>query len=91
MQYEISVSEQMLEGVSYRTYGIRCTEQEIADLTRDAAALKPLLDYCNRLKLSPLHLKDVAEDFVPVCPIPSSYRRENKKNGIPLFIDRLRF
>lgn len=38
--------------------------QEIADLTRDAAALKPLLDYCNRLKLSPLHLKDVAEDFV---------------------------
>ena len=44
MQYEISVSEQMLEGVSYRTYGIRCTEQEIADLTRDAAALKPLLD-----------------------------------------------
>lgn len=54
----------MLEGVSYRTYGIRCTEQEIADLTRDAAALKPLLDYCNRLKLSPLHLKDVAEDFV---------------------------
>ena len=64
MQYEISVSEQMLEGVSYRAYGIRCTEQEIADLTRDAAALKPLLDYCNRLKLSPLHLKDVAEDFV---------------------------
>ena len=44
--------------------GFRCTEQEIADLTRDAAALKPLLDYCNRLKLSPLHLKDVAEDFV---------------------------
>ena len=64
LQYEISVSEQMLEGVSYRTYEIRCTEQEIADLTRDAAALKPLLDYCNRLKLSPLHLKDVAEDFV---------------------------
>ena len=64
LQYEISVSEQMLEGSPIEPMGSDVRNREIADLTRDAAALKPLLDYCNRLKLSPLHLKDVAEDFV---------------------------
>lgn len=81
MQYEISVSERMLEGVPYRTYGIRCGEKEVADLTRDAAVLKPLLETCNRLNLSPLHLKDVAEDFVARLSDPYESQREKYKSG----------
>ena len=33
-------------------------------LTEDKGGLQNLVDLCNRLKLSPIHLDDVVEDFL---------------------------
>ena len=33
-------------------------------LTKDKGGLQNLVDLCNRLKLSPIHLDDVVEDFL---------------------------
>ncbi len=36
----------------------------VHDITSDREKLKALADTCNRLKLSPIHLQDVIEDFL---------------------------
>lgn len=36
----------------------------IRDITADKEKLAHLVDECNRLELSPIHLRDVIEDFV---------------------------
>ena len=36
----------------------------VHDVTSDRENLSKLVDYCNRLKLSTIHLSDVVEDFL---------------------------
>ncbi len=36
----------------------------IRDLTTNQSSAEELVDYCNRLKLSPKHFNDVIEDFL---------------------------
>lgn len=36
----------------------------IRNITCDKASLEELIGYCNSLKLSPLHINDVIEDFL---------------------------
>lgn len=36
----------------------------IHDITTDRNALTTLVTQCNRLKLSPIHLRDIVEDFL---------------------------
>lgn len=38
----------------------------IHDVTTDKQALSALVELCNRLELSPMHLDDVIEDFLTV-------------------------
>ena len=52
------------EGKQFKTYGVRCNECEVPDLSADRSAVQKLVEKCNRLNLSPCHLKDVAEDFI---------------------------
>lgn len=54
----------------YQAFGIAlCDESshiicQVDDITTDEAAIKRLIELCNRLKLSPLHLSDVVDDFL---------------------------
>lgn len=47
-------------------YGIGCRADNSAfeDMSADPIALANLINLCNKLKLSPLHLEDVVEDFL---------------------------
>ncbi len=38
--------------------------RSVRDITSDKEKLKALVDICNRLKLSTIHLLDVVEDFL---------------------------
>lgn len=53
----------------YISYGIDVVENEavlrsVKDITTDEARLSGLVDLCNKLQLSPVHLDDVIEDFL---------------------------
>lgn len=53
---------------SYVTYGIEYLGQEervaVSDISLDKDEVQSLADLCNELELDPIHLLDVAEDFV---------------------------
>lgn len=53
----------------YESYGLACYENgtlvlQIADLSLSGPSVERLAEQCNRLELSPLHLRDIAEDFL---------------------------
>ena len=57
------------EGKKYTAYGIKALENgseiaQVPDIGCTYISVKKLCAQCNRLKLSPVHLRDVAEDFV---------------------------
>lgn len=62
--YEITKGVHELEGQSYCSYGIRCGETSIADLSCNREKVEQLAAMCTRMGLDPLHLRDVAEDFL---------------------------
>jgi len=55
---------------SYVAYGLDVLDEThtcistIRDITTDKAALAHLVELCNSLQLSPVHIHDVVEDFV---------------------------
>lgn len=56
------------EGVKYTAYGIKAVENgretaRASDIGCTYISVKKLCMRCNRLKLSPVHLRNVAEDF----------------------------
>ncbi len=51
------------EGREIEIYGIKCNSVTIGHITEDRDKLNELCVLCNALELSPLHLKDVVEDF----------------------------
>jgi len=55
-----------LEEQSHIGYGIGCRadNSNFEDLTTDPVAVTNLISICNKLKLSPIHLADVVEDFL---------------------------
>ena len=66
--YELLITEKSLDGRQYRTYGIRLfyagTEVSVEDLSLNREVVEELVERCNRLQLSPIHFKDVLEDFL---------------------------
>ena len=45
-------------------YASRATIIKVQDISSNKNAIKDLVDLCNRLELSPIHLYDVIEDFL---------------------------
>lgn len=66
--YELLMTENVLEERSYCCYGIKLcyagTEVCVEDLSLNKEAVEELIEKCNRLQLSPLHFRDVLEDFL---------------------------
>lgn len=48
------------------TDGTASVLQSIHDITTDREKLLALVETCNRLKLSTVHLRDIVEDFISV-------------------------
>lgn len=66
--YQLIESEKELEGQVYRCYGIQLSyagaEVTMEDLSLDREKVERLVKLCNELALSPLHFRDVLEDFL---------------------------
>ena len=64
--YFLIVNTYVVEDQSHIGYGIGCCVNNSAfeDMSTDPIAIENLINLCNKLKLSPLHLEDVVEDFL---------------------------
>lgn len=62
--YQATKETHFLDGVSYCSYGIRCGEELVEDVTLDQDGINALVALCNRLELSPCHLRDVVLDYL---------------------------
>lgn len=67
-EYELIESRKELEGRNYCCYGVKLryagTEVCVEDLSLDRSEVEKLVKLCNELELSPLHFRDVLEDFL---------------------------
>ncbi len=67
-EYQLVTAEKSLNGQNYVCYGIRLicagTEVTVEDLSLDREEVEELVALCNRLELSPVHFRDVIEDFL---------------------------
>ena len=66
--YEVVTSTKTLDGLPYVCYGIAMTYAgatvTVEDISLNRAEVEALSERCNRLELSPLHFKEVLEDFM---------------------------
>lgn len=73
--YGLTKETYTLNGASRQAYGIAAYAdadedgtativKSIHDITANEQSLKDLIERCNRLELSPIHLMDVVEDFL---------------------------
>ncbi len=67
-KYSLIESTKECEGTRYRCYGVQLsyagTEVSVEDLSLDRREVEKLVDLCNEQELSPLHFRDVLEDFL---------------------------
>ena len=75
MKYVRITSHYPCNGCERVTYGIGLTDdtsdepillETICDLSQNKTAVDRLIELCNALQLDPIHLRDVAEDFLSV-------------------------
>lgn len=60
--FNLQVNEQ---GKSYRAYGIAASDgQTIEDISAERRPIKKMVHTINRLKLDPVHFRDVVEDYL---------------------------
>lgn len=69
MRTDLLVSE---DNVKYRAYGIDVFEENklirtVKDISLNRNAVDELVNKCNDLKVSKLHIEDVIQDFVQLC------------------------
>ena len=62
--YTILQEEKSVEGVVKTTYGIKCEETAVNDVSPNKEEVAELIDRLNKYGLSPCHLQDVIEDFI---------------------------
>ncbi len=62
MKYKYMLLQEVYN--SHIAYGITVGNISIHDITSDKDKILLLVELCNRLKLSPLHLRDVVDDFL---------------------------
>ena len=67
MKYTLIQGSYSIDGETHIGYGIAYTEDRalsVEDLTTNPTSAAKLVKLCNDLDLSPIHLMDVAEDFL---------------------------
>lgn len=62
--YTITQEEKSIEGVAKTTYGIKCDEVSVQDVSPNKEEVTELIDRLNQYGLSRCHLQDVIEDFI---------------------------
>ena len=64
VRYELMETPCHGEERDYIGYGIRCGDRVLPDLSLSREKVEKLVESCNQLQLSLIHLSDVVEDFL---------------------------
>lgn len=62
--YTITQDKKNIDGAVKTTYGIKCDEVSVKDVSPNKEDVTELIDRLNQYELSPCHLQDVIEDFL---------------------------
>ena len=62
--YTITQDKKNIDGAVKTTYGIKCEEMAVQDVSPNKEEVTVLIDRLNKYELSPCHLQDVIEDFI---------------------------
>lgn len=62
--YTITQDKKNIDGAVKTTYGIKCDEVFVQDVSPNKEDVTELIDRLNQYELSPCHLQDVIEDFL---------------------------
>lgn len=62
--YTITQDKKNIDGVVKTTYGIKCDEVSVKDVSPNKEEVTELIDRLNKYGLSPCHLQDVIDDFI---------------------------
>ena len=62
--YQLVSGTYSLEGIPYTSYGIKCDDLVMEDLSLDRDAVARLVQICNCAALESIHLPDVVDDFL---------------------------
>ena len=62
--YTITQEEKSIEGVAKTTYGIKCDEVSVKDVSPNKEDVTELIDRLNQYGLSSCYLHDVIDDFI---------------------------
>lgn len=62
--YTITQEEKSIEGVAKTTYGIKCDEVSVKDVSPNKEEVTELIDRLNQYGLSSCYLHDVIDDFI---------------------------
>ena len=71
IRYELTASEIQLCESTGISFGIRCLDDDdvemcvINDILPDRQKVEELVKVCNEMEVSPIHLPDIVEDFLP--------------------------
>ena len=63
-KYTLGDDSRVSYGIAVYDSGISTVIASVRDLSSDREAVEEHVRLCNRLELSPIHLNDVAEDFL---------------------------
>ena len=67
-EYTLLESQKEMDGKSYQCFGVKLsyagTEVCVEDLSLNRSEVEKLVKLCNEQDLSPLHFRDVLEDFL---------------------------
>lgn len=63
--YMITEGQKTIENKVYCIYGIRLDDEYcVSDISSNKESIEQLVHDCNKYALDPIHLCDVAEDFI---------------------------
>lgn len=62
--YTITQDKKNIDGAVKTTYGIKCDEVSVKDVSPNKEEVTELIDRLNKYGLSRCHLQDVIEDFI---------------------------
>ena len=62
--YTITQDKKNIDGAVKTTYGIKCEEMAVKDVSPNNEEVTELIDRLNQYGLSPCHLQDVIDDFI---------------------------
>ena len=76
--YEVIAGVYCSEGISYRSFGIRCGNLIFEDLSLDRQLVKQLAALFNREAVEHIHLRSLVEDFLAA---PGDIQWDSEQEG----------